>query len=40
MKYLAILATAAVMLLSGCATTIRSNVTAFNDWPTDLPDKT
>ncbi|USX28002.1 DUF4136 domain-containing protein [Oxalobacteraceae bacterium OTU3CINTB1] len=40
MKYLAILATAAVMLLSGCATTIRSNVTAFNDWPADLPDKT
>ncbi|MHA4867677.1 DUF4136 domain-containing protein [Duganella sp. PWIR1] len=39
MKYLAILATAAVMLLSGCATNIRSNVTAFNDWPADVPDK-
>nr|WP_315399638.1 DUF4136 domain-containing protein [uncultured Duganella sp.] len=40
MKYLAILATAAVMLLTGCATTIRSDVTAFNDWPADLQDKT
>jgi hypothetical protein len=39
MKYLAILATAAVMLLSGCATTIHSNVTAFNDWPADIQDK-
>ncbi|NYE61621.1 hypothetical protein FHW58_002828 [Duganella sp. 1224] len=40
MKYLATLATAAVMLLSGCATTIHSNVTAFNDWPADIQDKT
>jgi hypothetical protein len=40
MKYLAILATAAVMLLSGCATTIHSNVTAFNAWPSDIQDKT
>ena len=40
MKYLAILATAAVLLLSGCATTIRSDVTAFNDWPANLQDKT
>jgi len=39
MKHLAILATAAVMLLSGCATTISSNVTAFNAWPADLADK-
>ena len=39
MKYLAILATAAVMLLSGCATTIHSNVTAFNDWQGDIQDK-
>ena len=39
MKHLAILATAAVMLLSGCATTIRSNVTAFNDWQGDIQDK-
>jgi hypothetical protein len=39
MKYLAILATAAVMLLSGCATTIHSDVTAFNDWPADIGDK-
>lgn len=39
MKYLATLATAAVMLLSGCATTIHSNVTAFNDWQGDIQDK-
>ncbi|MYM68762.1 DUF4136 domain-containing protein [Pseudoduganella sp. FT55W] len=39
MKYLAVLATAAAMLLSGCATTIHSNVTAFNDWPADIQDK-
>jgi hypothetical protein len=39
MKYLAIVATAAVMLLSGCATTIHSNVTAFNDWPADIQEK-
>ncbi|MET0320443.1 MAG: DUF4136 domain-containing protein [Duganella sp.] len=40
MRYLAILATAAVMLLTGCATTIRSDVTAFNAWPADVRDKT
>ena len=39
MKYLAILATAAVVMLSGCATTIRSDVTAFNAWPADIQDK-
>lgn len=39
MKYLATLATAAVLLLSGCATTISSNVTAFNDWRGDIQDK-
>jgi hypothetical protein len=39
MKYLATLATAAVLLLSGCATTIHSNVTAFNAWPADIQDK-
>ena len=39
MKYLAILATAAVMLLTGCATTIHSNVTAFNAWPADIQNK-
>jgi hypothetical protein len=38
-NYLAIVATAAVMLLSGCATTIHSDVTAFNDWPADIQDK-
>ncbi|TFW28542.1 DUF4136 domain-containing protein [Duganella callida] len=39
MKSLAIVATAAVMLLSGCATTIHSNVTAFNNWTADIQDK-
>jgi hypothetical protein len=39
MKYIAALATAAVMLLSGCATTISSNVTAFNNWSNDIQDK-
>ncbi|MFA9218614.1 MAG: DUF4136 domain-containing protein [Sphingomonadaceae bacterium] len=39
MKHLAIIAVAATVLLTGCATTIRSDVTAFNDWPADLADK-
>lgn len=26
-------------LLAGCASTIRSDVTAFHDWPSSLPDK-
>ncbi len=41
MKRLLIIAAAtATMLLSGCATTIRSDVTTFHQWPADLPDKT
>ncbi|MEC5216973.1 hypothetical protein RCH09_001929 [Actimicrobium sp. GrIS 1.19] len=35
----ALLFAAACLALSGCASTIRSNVTAFNDWPAELPDK-
>ncbi len=27
------------VLLAGCASTIRSNVTAFHEWPSSLPDK-
>jgi hypothetical protein len=27
------------LLLGGCAATIRSNVTTFNQWPAQLPDK-
>jgi len=27
------------LLLGGCATVVRSDVTAFNEWPADLPDK-
>lgn len=33
-------AAALTLLLSGCATTIRSDVTTFHQWPADLPDKT
>ena len=41
MKRLMIAATAALtLLLGGCATTIRSNVTTFHQWPDQLPDKT
>jgi len=29
----------AALLLGGCATTIQNEVTAFNDWPAELPDK-
>ncbi|GAA4033898.1 DUF4136 domain-containing protein [Actimicrobium antarcticum] len=29
-----------LVLLSGCASTIRSNVTVFSAWPAELPDKT
>jgi len=39
MKSFAVLAAAGAVLLSGCATTIRSDVTAFNDWPSNLADK-
>ncbi|MBZ2209268.1 DUF4136 domain-containing protein [Massilia soli] len=41
MKPLMIAATAALaLLLTGCASTIRSNVTTFHQWPDQLPDKT
>jgi hypothetical protein len=41
MKALAsILIAAASLLLSGCATTLRSNVTVFHQWPADLSEKT
>jgi len=32
-------AVSAALLLGGCATTIRSDVTTFNQWPAQLPDK-
>lgn len=28
-----------LLLLGGCATVVSSNVTAFNEWPADLPNK-
>jgi len=41
MKRLLITAAATcTLLLSGCATTIRSDVTTFHQWPASLPDKT
>ncbi|NML61221.1 DUF4136 domain-containing protein [Massilia sp. RP-1-19] len=41
MKRLMIAATAALtLLLGGCATTIRSDVTTFHQWPEQLADKT
>ena len=39
MRYLAIFLTALTVLLTGCATTIRSDVTAFHDWPAQLHDQ-
>ena len=40
MKRLLITAAATLtLLLSGCATTIRSDVTTFHQWPADVPDK-
>lgn len=41
MKRLFVTAAAALsLLLTGCATTIRSDVTTFHQWPAELPDKT
>ena len=31
---------ALLVLLAGCASTVRSNVTVFSDWPAALPDQT
>jgi hypothetical protein len=39
MKRFIILCLAAFMPLGGCATVIRSDVTAFNEWPADLTNK-
>lgn len=39
MKSLAILAAAGTLLLTGCATTIRSDVTVFHQWPAQLQEK-
>lgn len=40
MKRLLITAAATLtLLLGGCATTIRSDVTTFHQWPADVPDK-
>lgn len=40
MKSLAILVAAGSLLLGGCATTIRSDVTVFHQWPAELQEKT
>ena len=39
-RLLTLVAVTATFLLTGCATTIRSDVTTFHQWPADLPDKT
>ena len=36
---LSLFSAALCLLLTGCATTIRSNVTAFHDWPAELRNK-
>ncbi|KAF3999974.1 DUF4136 domain-containing protein [Glaciimonas immobilis] len=38
-RYLALCIAALCLLLSGCASVIRSDVIAFNEWPANLPDK-
>jgi hypothetical protein len=40
MKCMAILVAAGSLLLGGCATTIRSDVTVFHQWPAQLQEKT
>lgn len=39
MRTLAILVAAGTLLLSGCATTLRSDVTVFHQWPAELQEK-
>ncbi len=39
-RLLTIAATALTALLTGCATTISSDVTTFHQWPADIPNKT
>lgn len=38
-RYLTIMMAALTVLLTGCATTIRSDVTVFHEWPAQLQDK-
>jgi hypothetical protein len=38
-RLLTMVVVTATFLLTGCATTIRSDVTTFHQWPADLPDK-
>ena len=38
MKCLTFTLIAAMLMLGGCASTIRTDVTAFNAWPADVPD--
>lgn len=39
LRALSVVVALLALLLGGCATTIRSDVTAFHQWPTDLGDK-
>src|SRR5215210_1386509 len=38
-SWTAVRTAALCMLMAGCATTIQSEVTAFHEWPDQLPDK-
>lgn len=38
MKYLTLILITATLLLTGCASTLRADVTTFHAWPTDVPD--
>jgi len=39
-RYVMTACAALTLLLGGCATTIRSDVTTFHEWPADVPNKT
>lgn len=39
-KFAIILVTAVLALLTGCATTVSSQVSIFHEWPSTMPDKT
>jgi hypothetical protein len=38
-SWLSVIVAASALILSGCASTIKSDVTAFHEWPVSLPDK-
>lgn len=38
MKYLTLILITATLMLTGCASTLRADVTTFTTWPADVPD--